>query len=1309
MNRMSLYKKIFSCLLVMMGSYSLYSQTASATEGCAELTVEFSAPTLSSYFWRFGEGGGSVSTLQNPVHSYIQPGIYQAQLFEGENGPQIGENIEITVFAPIEIDITADARTGCAPMEINFTSDITIDDGIVIEQIIWTFGDGNSASGPSTSYTYPQNGVYTVSVKVIASDSIKCDAPVIFEDYIALEGVPVTYSLNQSTTCDVPDEFIFTNTTEAEPGSTFFWDFDNGETENSEGPHTITYDAPGVYFPVLTITSPGGCESSLKRTVSVGPPIITPLYPDTICFGEEVVLNHSTIARDFIWDFTGAPVDTSVTPLISELKRPTVLFTEPGLHTFLLTAIAVDGCETTETLDIFVLVPDASFTLGPEVSCLDPLLIEFTANDPNHQTYIFNNNPFGTGLNVEFDEPTGATEYELPDRDTYYQNALDSVTTRLIVSSAQGCTDTSYLTYFIQRPEAFFIPDVVRGCVPFEVNFTDLSFSEFDIQTRFWDYGDGGQAQFMGNDTVATHVYTTPGIHEATLLITDVEGCKDISREVQIVAIDKDSIPAPGAPCAKRSVCVDEPLELIASAAPNTAIHFESDEGRFNHCWLDLRPSHAYQYPGTYPLNYTFEFSGVFIDSVVTGCVVDVLGSRSEAEFFTDCANPYVVEFRGENSINADEYTWYLEGQVISNQASFTHTFDERGEYTIYLDTRQNGVDCLHRDSVEVFITEVMAAINVPSVACASNPVSLNAFGSQDVHTGGKAGYTWLFEDQRPRQIDDEVIDHFLEPGFQTVTLVVEDINGCTDSISTTTTVYDLQADFIADTLVCLPSDASLTNLTTSDTTIVSWLWDFGGSTSTLEDPGHLFDTLDYDPELLGDSITVSLLVTDVIGCTDTSEFLITTYEIFSELFMNNGPVICENESITFDAADFNESGSFLTYEWDFDQNGISTEDSPSVLFTEAGEQLVTLTYTEASSGCQKMIDTLITVLPTPGASFITDQDSIDFICFPEQIQFTNTSDIGENGLYFWDFGNGDMSNIENPKNPFDKGTWDVQLIVFTPEGCVDTVVQSYTLVGPEGDFTVDKDEVCPGEEITFTLINSIDVDNYTWDFDDGTQIHNQTPVTHIYAGDNSNDMFTPRLILRSDEDGCDLSLDLPISLSSIEADIQLLPMECPGELSLTSTFNNPQSITWDIDGQIITGVADPTVMINSEEDLINVILTVTDANGCAVSRDSTFENVPIGSTTIEFPNVFSPNGDDNNPVFNIYYDQDMVTSEVEVIEFKVYNRWGELLYDNQNPTLGWDGRYKGEIVPADVYAYFIEVSVGCLVQSKKGNVTVIK
>ncbi len=1314
MNRISFTTKLIVFLLIP--NFLTYGQTASSTAGCAELTVSFTAPQATSYYWVFGDGLASVSNLQNPVHSYIQPGSYTAQLFDEENGTQIGDDIFITVYSPIVFEIFADATTGCAPLEVNFTSILDIHPDIEVEDIVWTFGDGNSASGQNTNYTYNENGVYSISLKVITSGNIKCDEPAIFQDYIVLEGDITNFSIDRYSACDVPAEFVFTNTIDAEEGTTFFWDFGNQQTVTGEGPHTITYETEGLFYPELVTTNANGCVSSKQKTITIGAPVITPTFPDTVCLNSPVLLSHSTIAQSYQWDFTGTSIDTSQFGYTTNIKRPIVEFIESGLQTFTLTAFAIDNCETTVTLDVYVYEVDASFTLGPEISCTDPLFIEYTAADPNYSYYIFNNNIWGDGDDVTRTTPLGSNIYEHPDRDEYHINEPQPLLTRLVVVSTQGCRDTVLNEYTIQKPEAFFVPDIVKGCIPFDVKFSDLSFSDYEIQTRDWDYGDGQTESFSTTDTLISHTYTTIGIHEAVLTISDASGCEDVSREVQIIAIDKDTIEVPAIPleCPELTLCVGDTLTVgVTTDQINSNLHIESDDGRFNHCWKEVVAEHAFQYPGVYPINATYEFYTIYLDSLVTGCELTIEGTHSSINYLMDCETPYVVDFSGENSINADDYAWYLEDQLISNEQAFTYTFNDRGVYTIYLDTRQNGIDCVHRDSVLIHITDIQAVINIPENSCVSQPTPLDASLSQNVHSLCHAGYIWQFENQRPREVNDSILYHSLLPGFQTISLIVEDINGCTDTVSSSTTAYDLNAAFTTDTLICLPSDVVLTNLSSSDTTIISWDWDFGGSSSDQENPVYNFDNSDYDPTLgEGESIiTVSLVIEDAIGCIDSTTFFIETYDIYSAIYMSNGPVICQNESIVFDAADYTEGGSFLTYVWDFGANGTSTEDNPAITFTELGEHPVTLLFTEDLTGCQGTLNTTITVTPTPIASFISDQDDTEFICFPEQISFTNTSIVSDTAAtYSWDFGNGATSTIENPVIPFDKGTYQVTLIVETTEGCMDTFSRSYTLVGPEGNFTVDQDLICPGEEISFTLLSSTDVSSYTWDFGDGVQINDQSPVSHVYNNQSSVTTFTPTLILRSDENGCELIQNIPINVSSITADFQATTGVCPGEISFSSNFENPQTIEWNIDGQIITGTSNPSVAVTSTEPTIDVILNVTDAFGCEIERIQTLDNPDLESTTIKFPNVFSPNGDNLNAVFNIFYDETAFTGELEIVEFKVYNRWGELLYNNENPTVGWDGNYKGSIVPPDIYAYYIEVAIdGCTPRSKKGNVTVIK
>ena len=93
-----------------------------------------------------------------------------------------------------------------------------------------------------------------------------------------------------------------------------------------------------------------------------------------------------------------------------------------------------------------------------------------------------------------------------------------------------------------------------------------------------------------------------------------------------------------------------------------------------------------------------------------------------------------------------------------------------------------------------------------------------------------------------------------------------------------------------------------------------------------------------------------------------------------------------------------------------------------------------------------------------------------------------------------------------------------------------------------------------------------------------------------------------------------------------------------------------------------------------------NVTLKVTLNNG-EMEVDSITFTVTVKDSKLSFPNAFSPNGDEDNPIFKAKEYQSL-------IEFHAYifNRWGQKLYEWTNPAEGWDGTYKGKPVKEGVY-----------------------
>ncbi|MDW8393465.1 MAG: gliding motility-associated C-terminal domain-containing protein, partial [Chitinophagales bacterium] len=106
-----------------------------------------------------------------------------------------------------------------------------------------------------------------------------------------------------------------------------------------------------------------------------------------------------------------------------------------------------------------------------------------------------------------------------------------------------------------------------------------------------------------------------------------------------------------------------------------------------------------------------------------------------------------------------------------------------------------------------------------------------------------------------------------------------------------------------------------------------------------------------------------------------------------------------------------------------------------------------------------------------------------------------------------------------------------------------------------------------------------------------------------------------------------------------------------------------------------------------------------------------TVKNDPI----VTFPSAFSPNNDNRNDVF-----RPIVVGLARIDAFRVYNRWGELIWEAEGIDVGggpfpaqygWNGTYKGKEQPVGVYVYYLKGSAkatGAPIELK-GNVTLVR
>lgn len=90
---------------------------------------------------------------------------------------------------------------------------------------------------------------------------------------------------------------------------------------------------------------------------------------------------------------------------------------------------------------------------------------------------------------------------------------------------------------------------------------------------------------------------------------------------------------------------------------------------------------------------------------------------------------------------------------------------------------------------------------------------------------------------------------------------------------------------------------------------------------------------------------------------------------------------------------------------------------------------------------------------------------------------------------------------------------------------------------------------------------------------------------------------------------------------------------------------------------------------------------------------------------SIMIPTAFSPNGDGINDVFKL-----VNIKNEKLIDFRVFNRWGTIVYNSKDMHQGWDGNYKGQAQATGVYGYAIRIMYEDGVEEiYKGTVTLIR
>ena len=287
----------------------------------------------------------------------------------------------------------------------------------------------------------------------------------------------------------------------------------------------------------------------------------------------------------------------------------------------------------------------------------------------------------------------------------------------------------------------------------------------------------------------------------------------------------------------------------------------------------------------------------------------------------------------------------------------------------------------------------------------------------------------------------------------------------------------------------CSPLTIEFADVTLGDPD--TYFWDLGnGQTFTgSEPPDQVYTTSDTAITVY----TVTLTASNECG-TGTISKEITVYppnvEAFIELDTLGG---CQPFTIV--PASYSTPGASVSWCFYGPDGSVNcyNEQAPEVVLDVPGIHMIVLT----AANCGADTDTaFVEILPAPDVSFTHPAS----VCRNEEVMFTNTS--SNVTAYLWAFGNGDTSNLSSPVYTFDSaGIYTVTLTAFSLlNDCPATFSSQITVTGlPTADFSANTLSGCAPLSIQFSD-ESIGVDQYTWDFGDGSPLAFDPNPSHTFT-----------------------------------------------------------------------------------------------------------------------------------------------------------------------------------------------------------------
>ena len=355
------------------------------------------------------------------------------------------------------------------------------------------------------------------------------------------------------------------------------------------------------------------------------------------------------------------------------------------------------------------------------------------------------------------------------------------------------------------------------------------------------------------------------------------------------------------------------------------------------------------------------------------------------------------------------------------------------------------------------------------------------------------------------------------------------------------------------------------------------------------------------------------------------------------------------------------------SWEWTFSDGVVLT--GPSVFHEFPVSTVTASVQLVVSNGiCNDTISRTYTLNNafTPGFTI-----SADTICRSKPLTVTNTS-TGNNLTYNWNFGDGNTFTGQTPPphTYTSPGNYSITLTVNNDHFCTGDSIKVVNVTDtPVVRFTGLNTQYCTAETVTLnTGISGGNVNTYTWNNGNGVTSNNQPTVNYIYSTEGN-----VTVTLTATDRFCgDYSFNQSTRVYKVPEfnlgeDITLCPqMTTQIGIAPVTGYTYLWS-TGATTSQIISGPTTATYQLR------------VDNHTC--SSSDAIEVEVLDNCLIKVPGAFTPNNDGLNDRLKA-----INADLAKEFQFRVYNRFGQLLFATRVPTAGWDGTIKG--VPADAGTY---------------------